>query len=155
MTKQDRIKLQKELVEAMGRIYEKQGFGLITGRIHGFLMIMDKEQYTFDEIVKELQISKSSASNALRLLEARSLIEYTTVAGDRKRYFQLRKQDQFSIIDDHIHRLTTSRDFFKSVLELKADKNAGNAVFLKNMLDMISFCLDKFAEFKTEFLRKE
>ena len=69
MTPEERVKQQKELIETIGLLYDKKGFQPIAGRIIALLTVMDKELFTFDEIVQELQISKSSASNTLRILE--------------------------------------------------------------------------------------
>jgi len=154
MTSEERIKRQKELVETMGRVYEKEGFQPIAGRILGLLIIMDKEQFTFDEIVEELQISKSSASNALRLLEIREFIEYITRPGDRKRYFQLRKLDKFALVDEHLFKLKSARDYLQAVMELKANKDSENALFINNVVDILNFFLDKFEEFKKEYLTR-
>ncbi len=154
MTSEERIKRQKELVETMGRVYEKEGFQPIAGRILGLLVIMDKEQFTFDEIVEELQISKSSASNALRLLEIREFIEYITRPGDRKRYFQLRKLDKFALVDEHLFKLKSARDYLQAVMELKANKDSENALFINNVVDILNFFLDKFEEFKKEYLTR-
>jgi len=154
MTSEERIKRQKELVETMGRVYEKEGFQPIAGRILGLLVIMDKEQFTFDEIVEELQISKSSASNALRLLEIREFIEYITRPGDRKRYFQLRKLDKFALVNEHLFKLKSARDYLQAVMELKANKDSENALFINNVVDILNFFLDKFEEFKKEYLTR-
>jgi len=154
MTSEERIKRQKELVETMGRVYEKEGFQPIAGRILGLLVIMDKEQFTFDEIVEELQISKSSASNALRLLEIREFIEYITRPGDRKRYFQLRKLDKFALVDEHLFKLKSARDYLQAVMELKANKDSENSLFINNVVDILNFFLDKFEEFKKEYLTR-
>jgi DNA-binding transcriptional regulator GbsR (MarR family) len=154
MTSEERIKRQKELVETMGRMYDKEGFQPVTGRILGLLTIMDKEQFTFDEIVEELQISKSSASNALRMLEIRGFIKYVTKAGDRKRYFQLQKLDKFAIINEHIIKLKSTCDYLQAVLELKASKDSENALSIRNMVDILNFFLDKFEELKKEYLNR-
>ncbi len=154
MTSEERIKRQKEMVELAGRFYDKKGMQPIAGRIIGLLTVMDKEQYTFDEIVEELQISKSSASNALRLLEASDTIEYITLPGDRKRYFQLKKRDKFAMIDEHQQALTVSRDYLREVLTLKADKHAENARLIGNIIEMLDFFLNKFDELKKEFRLK-
>jgi DNA-binding transcriptional regulator GbsR (MarR family) len=154
MTSEERIKRQKELVETMGRAYDRKGFQPVCGRILALLTIMDKEQYTFDEIVEELQICKSSASNALRMLEVANLIEYYTQPGDRKRYFQIRRFDKFSLIDEHRDNMQKSYDFIKAALELKVNKNSENAVFLLNMIDMLSFFLEKFDVLKKEYLSR-
>jgi DNA-binding transcriptional regulator GbsR (MarR family) len=155
MTTEERIKRQKELVEHMGKLYDRKGFQTTSGRIMGLLIVMDKEQYTFDEIVEELKISKSSASNALRILEISNLIEYTTVPGDRKRYFRMKKLEHFSLIEDHRNKLRLSRDFIQEALDLKADKNSENSVFLQNLKDMLDFYLEKFDDLKKEFLERK
>lgn len=155
MTSEERIKRQKELVEAMGNFFGKDGFQPVAGRILGLLIIMDKERFTFDEIVEELQISKSSASNALRMLEIRNYLEYITKPGDRKRYFQIKKLDKFSLIDEHKTKLKTTCDYLQAVLELKANKEAENAVMIRNMIDMLNFFLDKFEELKKEYLNRQ
>lgn len=139
------------MIETLGKFYDKEGFQPIAGRILGLLTIMDKEQFTFDEIVEELQISKSSASNALRMLELRELIEYITKPGDRKRYFQIKKPDKFSLIDDQKAKLKKTNEYLRAILELKADKNSGNSLFIENMIHMISFFMDKLEELKKEY----
>ncbi|MCK9612656.1 MAG: hypothetical protein PHR81_07205 [Bacteroidales bacterium] len=154
MNTEERIKAQWELVETIGRVYEKQGFGTITGRIAGLLTVMDKEQFTFDEIVEELNISKSSASHGLRLLETQNQIEYITQPGDRKRYFRVRTQDKFAIIDNHHMILNNSRNIFQSILELKADKNTKVSVYISDVLSLLCFFLEKFEDLKTMYLNK-
>ncbi|PKP09023.1 MAG: hypothetical protein CVU09_13235 [Bacteroidetes bacterium HGW-Bacteroidetes-4] len=141
MNTEERIKKQRELIEKIGLYFDKEGFQPIAGRILGLLMVMDKEQFTFDEIVEELQISKSSASNALKNLEIREDIEYITLPGDRKRYFQVRKQDKFTLIKGFEKKMRQSMDMFDCILSLKADKNSSNAVFLKEMKDTMEFVL--------------
>jgi DNA-binding transcriptional regulator GbsR (MarR family) len=152
MIQEERITKQKELVESLGRHYDKKGFQPTSGRILGLLTVMDKELFTFDEIVEELQISKSSASNALQILETRDVIEYITIPGNRKRYFQIKRLDKFALIDEHRINLKISRDFIQAVLDLKADKTSENAIFLKNLVDMLDFFLNKFDKLKKEYI---
>lgn len=151
MTSEERIQKQKELVESLGRFYDKQGFQPIAGRILGLLIVMDKELYTFDEIVEELNISKSSASNALKILELMHAVEYKTITGDRKRYFKLKTQDKFALINEHKLKLQSTVDFLKQVIELKANKNTENSIFIDNMINMIDFFIDKFEDLKKEY----
>jgi DNA-binding transcriptional regulator GbsR (MarR family) len=151
MTSEDRIRKQKALVEAMGRIYEKEGLQPISGRIIGLLTIMDQERFSFDEIVEELQISKGSASNAIKMLELRNIIEYITIAGDRKRYFQIKKIDKFTLIDESRTKLQLSRDYLQAAFELKADKNSENALYINNLINILDFFMGKFQELKEEY----
>ena len=154
MTSEERLQKQKELIESLGRYYDKQGFQPIAGRLLGMLIVMDKELFTFDEIVEELKISKSSASNAIKILELMHAIEYKTLPGDRKRYFKLKTQDKFALVDDHKIKLQITVDFLKKVIELKANKNTENSIFIDNMINMIDFFIDKFEELKKEFIQQ-
>ncbi len=155
MNTEERIKLQKEMVEKIGLHFDKEGFQPIAGRILGLLMVMDKEQYTFDEITEELQISKSSASNALRNLEIRGNVEYITHPGDRKRYFQIKKQNNFAIIEEFEKKMKNAIELFDDIITLKADKNSSNAEFLIELKDITTFILNKINDFKTEIENKK
>lgn len=154
MTTEERIKKQKELVEEMGRYFDKEGFQPIAGRILGLLMVMDKELFTFDEIVQELNISKSSASNALKNLEIRNSIEYITLPGDRKRYFRIKKHDTQSMFDDMESKMKDLKNLLAYIIELKADKNSDNSKLFKEVISMIEIALENFFHIKQKFLKK-
>ncbi len=148
MTTEERIEQQRRLVEKFGRHFDKEGFQPIAGRILGMLLVMDKEQYTFDEIIEELQISKSSASIALRNLEIRGDIEYITLPGDRKRYFRFRKQNTGNIIEDAEKKLKNLQHLTDLMLELKADPQSENSKYLREMQRSVCVFLESIAESK-------
>lgn len=154
MKTEERIQKQKALIEEIGKHFDKKGFQPIAGRILGLLMVMDKEQFTFEEITEELNISKSSASNALRNLEIRGNIEYVTIPGDRKRYFQIRRQHSFDIIEEFERNMRLARDMFEKIIELKANKNSENALFFKNISNMINFYLDQIPSLRKKYEKK-
>ena len=147
----ERLKKQKELVEEMGRFYDKQGLQPVAARILALLIVMDKEKYTFNEIVEELSISKSSASNALHNLEISKAVEYVTFSGDRKRYFQLRKLNKFALLDDMYEKLKSSKSLLEAVLNLKADKSSENSQFFRSIIEMIDYSLGELTQLKNKF----
>ncbi len=151
MDSEERLKKQKEIVESIGCYFDKEGLQPIAGRILGTLMVMDKEQYTFEEIVEELKISKGSASNGLRFLEMRNMIEYITHPYDRKRYFQIKRHNPFALIDDLKFKLERMKEFIEKILDLKADKNSDNYRFLKSFKEIHEFFLARIIEYKTEY----
>ena len=155
MKTEERVQKQKLLVEEIGRHFDREGLQPIASRILALLMVMDKEQYTFEEIVEELSISKSSASNALKNLELRDVIEYVTLPGDRKRYFQVKRHNVFSSIDDFENKLSKLKDLLISILELKGDRNSWNSQFFRDMVDMLEFFLDKMDYLKEEYKKKK
>ena len=154
MEESERIKKQRELIERIGRNNERDGFQPVTARILGLLMVMDKEEYTFDEIVDEMKISKSSASNALRNLELRGVIEYVTYPGDRKRYFRFVSGDINEIIAEIEKRMQQKLHIMQQIIELKKNPNSRNAKFLKNVLEGINFFIENLEKLKTEYKDK-
>lgn len=155
MTTEERIKKQKEIVEVMGRYFDEKGFQPIAGRILGLLMVMDKEEFTFEEIVDELQISKSSASNALKNLQIRGDITYITHPGDRKRYFTLNRKDSLTQINEFKKELENFTILLRKIIELKADKNSKNTRFFSEAAKMTEFFLSKADTLLKEYINKK
>ncbi len=154
MTPEERKNKQKMLVEEIGKYYVKQGLQPIAARVFALLMVMDKEQYTFDEIVEELSISKGAASNALRNLEIIKAIDYKTLPGDRKRYFHLKRLNKFALMDDIYDKLLSTKELIVSILELKANNDSENSQYLKSVLEIIDYSLETIKQHKNEFQTK-
>ncbi|MCG6190385.1 GbsR/MarR family transcriptional regulator [Maribellus maritimus] len=154
MEEPERLQKQKELVECIGRLHEKDGFQPVTARIMGLLMVMDKEEYTFDEIVQEMKISKSSASTALKNLEIRGVIEYVTYPGDRKRYFRFVSGDINEMIDGIEKKMKLQLDVIEQALELKKNPDSRNAKFLENVKEGIHFFIKNMRKLKAEYSKE-
>jgi DNA-binding transcriptional regulator GbsR (MarR family) len=103
--------------------------------------------------VEELNISKSSASNALKNLEIRGDIEYLTLPGDRKRYFRFRRRNLLSIIETFQQKTASFKHITNHILELKEDKNSLNSRYLKQLMEMIDFFSAKLNDTKAEFTK--
>ena len=151
MEEAERLQKQKELIEFIGRENERDGYQPVAARILGLLMVMDKEEYTFDEIVEELKISKSSASNALKNLEIRGVIEYVTYSGNRKRYFRFISTEIDGMINEIEKKFQKNRDTIRQAIDLKKDKNSRNSIFLQNVLTGMEFFIEQLDKFKTEY----
>ncbi|HCY40313.1 MAG TPA: hypothetical protein DHV48_03015 [Prolixibacteraceae bacterium] len=147
----ERITKQKELIEHIGRQNEREGFQPVSARILGLLMVMDKEEYTFDEIVEEMQISKSSASTALKNLEIRGIIEYITYPGDRKRYFRFVSGEIDGMINEMETNMKKKLATINQIIELKKDPNSRNATFLKNVLKGMEFFIKNLDELRIAY----
>jgi|ADurb_H2B_03_Slu_FD_contig_31_2129793_length_753_multi_3_in_0_out_0_1 DNA-binding transcriptional regulator GbsR (MarR family) len=153
MNESERIQKQKELVEQIGIQSERDGFQPAAARIMGLLMVMDKEEYTFEEIVEEMKMSKSSVSTALKNLELRGVIEYITYTGDRKRYFRFISKDIHAIISETEVKLKKSREIIQQVIRLKKDPGSRNAAFLKHISVGMAFFIHKLDDLKKEYKR--
>jgi DNA-binding transcriptional regulator GbsR (MarR family) len=94
MSDQDRR--TRETIEETGKILENFGYTPMQGRIIACFTVSDPPEKTFDELVTYFNASKSSVSNSLNYLLQNKIIDYKTIASDRKRYFYL--TDSFFVV---------------------------------------------------------
>jgi DNA-binding transcriptional regulator GbsR (MarR family) len=79
----------REMIEESGKVFVKFDLTPMQGRIVAYLTLSDTPEKTFDELVEYFRASKSSISNSLNYLLQNKIIDYKTIASDRKRYFFL------------------------------------------------------------------
>ncbi len=152
---EERIRKQRELVEVMGRLTNQGGGTSLAGKIVGLLSFLDKEEFTFEEIVDELKISKSSVSTTLNHLMETDKIEYITYPGDRKRYFRIKintRKNFLQAMRRHIEKLEFIN---KSALELKKDKESRSSKCLSEMTEALSFWKSQVDKYEKDFLADE
>lgn len=155
LTEEERIRKQRELVEAMGRLTNRGGGTSLAGRIIGLLSFLDKEEFTFEEIVDELKISKSSVSTTINHLMEADKIEYVTYPGDRKRYFRIKINTRRQFLQTMRRYMEKLDKITRSALELKQDKNSRTAVNLNAMLEGLTFWKSQMDAYEKEFLADE
>ena len=114
-------------------------------------MVMDREEFTFEEIVEEVKISKSSASVALRNLELRGVVEYVTYPGDRKKYYRLSTMDLESTLEEIEKKVVRSMDLIEQIIELKEDKNSRSVDFMRKVSKGMVFFLNHMKKFKKTY----
>jgi|SRR5690554_127976 len=126
---------KEELIEMMGiHLQNQHSISPLTGRIWATLIIEGKDSgLTFDYLVEKLQVSKSSVSASLNLLTKKDKIYYSTIAGDRKKYF---KAYPFS---ERFVRFLKNMEFEKTLLDKiilyknKEEKTTENTCSLQNI----------------------
>ncbi len=152
LTDIERIARQKELIEELGNHLNRHGGHQLCGRIIGLLSFSDAEDFTFDEIVSELQVSKSSVSVALNNLLATNKIEYFTRAGDRKRYFRIKIKPIGEAIEEMMHDINAICQLQKQALSLKPDKESRSAKNIQKMIQGITFFRQALDEYKIKLM---
>jgi len=151
----ERIQKQRELVEAMGRLTNRGGGTTLSGRIIGLLSFFDKEEFTFEEIVEELKISKSSVSTTINHLIETDKIEYITYPGDRKRYFRIKINSRRKFLQDMRRHVEKLQKINRLALELKQDKESRTAKSISAMLESLAFFMEQMDNYEKTFLADE
>ena len=146
MNKSEIIHKQKELIEQYGSLFEKTGLQPVAGRIAGLLLVMDKETYTFDEIVEELNISKSTASVAIKTLLFSNEIEYITHSGDRKKYFRTKITSIEQGRKDFISLIKRYKKLTEEAYELKQNKDSRVGSYFSELLPKLDSYIPKLEE---------
>lgn len=155
LTEKEREDKQRELIEIMGRISCRGGGTSLAGRIIGLLSFLDQEEFTFEEIVERLKISKSSVSTTINHLMESDKIEYITYPGDRKRYFRIKVNTPKNFIQalrQHVERI---EKVHRAAFELKKDKNSRTAKNIKEMLRSLDFWKTQMDNYEKEFVTDE
>jgi DNA-binding transcriptional regulator GbsR (MarR family) len=80
--------MREWFIEEVGLAAEIDGLPRIAGRLFGY-MLLSPTPRSLDEIAEALGVSKGSVSTDARLLMRHGWLRRTTVAGDRKDYYEM------------------------------------------------------------------
>ena len=130
---------QKQLIQKVGIAHEKHGMQPAAARILGLLYVSDKPELTFEEILEALQISKSATSNALNLLLQTEKLEYTTLPGDRKRYFRLKISNWKENFARQMEGLTNFKELLGEVLTHRTKDTPEFNQSIEELRDFLTF----------------
>jgi DNA-binding transcriptional regulator GbsR (MarR family) len=130
---------QKNLIERIGVFHEHKGMQPLVGRIIGFLLVHEKGEATFDEIIEQLAVSKSAVSNALTFLQAKDRCIYNTHPGDRKRYFALKVGDWREDFERELCNIAEIQKFIDEVLDERKDRNSDFTCRMKDFSNFLAF----------------
>lgn len=120
MNEEDMNIQKKELVEKLGVNFEKLNkLAPVAARIFATLILTEKKGITFDELVEELNASKSTISTHLEHLQTLNKISYITRPGDRKRYFIIHPNLITNVIEEMIERWNNEKSIHQDIIEYK------------------------------------
>jgi len=154
MKKEEQIQKQRELIEQFGILLEEMGYQPVTARVAGLLLVMDKELYTFEEIVSELNISKSTASVAIKNLLIRDVIEFITLPGDRKRYFRTKLANMDRGGKEFINWLKRFKKLAANTVKMKENKNSRISIYYTEVINKLELVIPKMEKLNEELENK-
>lgn len=79
----------KQEIENLGAFFERRNMTPMEARVFALLLLSEPHYQDFYTIRESLDASKSAVSNAINKLLTSGNIDYRTLPGDRKRYFQV------------------------------------------------------------------
>ena len=115
---------RNQLIEELGILMErKHQLSPVAARILSTLILTGKEGITFDQLVQNLNASKSTVSTNLDQLQHTSKIKYFTKPGDRKRYFVVNPNLTVDVIDEMTAQWETEKEIHQKILQYKTTSN--------------------------------
>lgn len=105
-------------------IENKEQLAPLAARILADLVLKGKKGETFENLVRDLNASKSTIFTHLTNLQASQRITYYTKPGDRKKYFILSPNALIHSMDEMITNWNEERDIHLEILSYKKDVNS-------------------------------
>lgn len=134
--KEDIVTLKRKQIEKIGVVFEKAGMSSVAARIIALLMVAEPPHKTVEEIVEEVNVSKSSVNNTIKLLQSEGMITYITFPGDRKRYFALDPQSWLELLKHKVKVMTPIREILQETVSLRSDQYPEFNQYLLDMCDL-------------------
>jgi len=116
------------------------------GKVIGYLIVTEPPYHSFEEIQADLHLSKGSVSNTLKIMEMQGLIEYFTVAGDRKRYFRLALKNREFLLMRQISETDKFISIMQDALLLRTPGNEEFETELMKYIDLYKLLQMKILE---------
>ena len=128
--------MQKELIERKNKLVERLGVFIenednmapLEARIFSTLIITGKGGITFENLVKDLNASKSTICTHLNTLQASGRVSYFTKPGDRKRYFNVAPNRLLQVMNEMLAKWNMQHDIHSDIIEYKKEANSQNTV---------------------------
>lgn len=116
---------KKRLIETLGVYFEREKqVAPVAARILATIVLNGRKGTTFEQLVSELEASKSTICTHLNNLEGQRWISYFTRTGDRKRYYSMRPGYILHRISTLITQWNTEIDLQKQVIAFKTNFNS-------------------------------
>ena len=113
-----------EFIEKTGLITQAGGLPRIAGRVFG-LLIYDGDVVSFADLATKLQVSRSSISTSIRILEERGLVKRVAKPGDRQDFFTLAPNPYGTMLEGIQKRnRSIQADIVETIRSLPADADA-------------------------------
>ena len=123
MKDKDLERQKTDLIELLGVQLESDNLAPLAARIFATLILTGKQGLTFEQLVSDLNASKSSVSSHLENLQTSQRVKYFTKPGDRKRYFIIHPNLMVNVIDDMTSKWETEKELHQKVLNYKKEYN--------------------------------
>lgn len=123
-------------------------------KLYVFLMFdVNHHGFTFDQMVEQFNVSKSSLSNSLRMLIQHKFIEYITPIDSRRRYYRINSKFMEIRFGDALEEVKTEKELMLRMLHCHQGRKNRNDIVIAALERYVSI-LDKHVKNFEETLKE-
>lgn len=160
LTSKDLASKKNQLVEKVGVVMETQEkLAPLAARIYATLLITGKEGITFEQLVNDLNASKSTVCTHLNFLQSNNLVSYFTLQGDRKRYFKIAPNSLAIVMDEMASNWAKQKEIQEEIINYKRlvtntnlKEDSPDLEFHQNYLTILSEMNQLLTKMKQNFI---
>ena len=138
-------------VEEMGALFERIGNGRMTGRVWGYLLIVDAEHVSAADLTEALDASPSAISGATRTLISLGLVDRIRLSGERRDYFTIHHGAILTLMRRRVDALNMARDMAARALERFGDRDIARP-HLEELYEVYSWFAAEYPAMVDRFL---
>ncbi len=150
---------KNQIIGQFATIYKNVGYPYTSGLILGFIYVSGQKYFTFQELMEQLNLSKSSTSKFLNFLLEIGDISFITKDEKRKRYFYISPEGFVKSQYMWVQSLSELKKIMKKILSFRNDENPYlNTLIEKEiayLTDIIPFLTKKNDEHFLKLIQKE
>jgi len=131
-----------EFIESLGLTTEAEGLPRTAGRLMAYLLLAP-EPVTFDEIVRDLGVSRGGASASTRFLESRGVLERVALPGQRRAGYRITDDPFDHLVTGRLARRRKTRDVVARALAARAELDPRARARLRDMKRFYDILIDR------------
>lgn len=124
MIKSELLDQKHQLIEKLGVYVENEdNMAPLEARIFSTLILTGKSGISFENLVKDLNASKSTICTHLNTLQASGRVTYHTKTGDRKRYFNVTPNRLVLVMNEMLNKWNEQYEIHSEIIDYKKQAN--------------------------------
>jgi len=131
------------------KFFNAIGYSIAFGKIFGYLISNNNK--TFEEIVKDLKLSKGSVSMTLKTMMQNGYLDYTLNAGERKKYFKISFSNWHSGLEKRINDSKQFVELLDTTLKHESNLSKEQQQTIKKLIGFEKIFQKKIHEIIAEF----
>lgn len=134
---------RQDYAERWGQIFENSGLPRTSGRIWGWLLIVDAPSQSMTDLTEGLTLTKGSISTNARFLQESGLIERVGSPGSREAFYRIRTDAVRTLLHQKVQSARAWLDLIEDGVRLFDDGSSENAERLADVQAAYRFLLDE------------